>query len=41
MCLGVWSTMGFVKDGDIKAMTVLPEVAGEEEELAADWDTIL
>lgn len=41
MCLGVWSAMGFVKDGDVKAVTVLPEVVGEEEELDADWDAIL
>lgn len=33
--------MGFVKDGDVKAVTVLPEVVGEEEELDADWDAIL
>ena len=34
-------TLGFVKDEDIRAATVLPEVNGEEEELAADWDSTL
>ena len=32
--------MGYVKDGDIRAMTKLPEVDGEEEELEKDWDVI-
>lgn len=33
--------MGYVKDDDVKAAAVLPEVNGEEEELAADWDSAL
>jgi len=41
MCLGVWSLMGYVKDSDIKAATVLPDVRGEEEELPMDWDVIV
>ena len=40
MCLGEWSLMGYVKDGDIRATTKLPEVDGEEEELEKDWDVI-
>ncbi|KAJ3513591.1 hypothetical protein NLJ89_g2860 [Agrocybe chaxingu] len=42
ICLGCWSNLGYVKDADVKAVTVLPEVpAGEEEEeLAAGWDAI-
>ena len=40
LCLGVWSSMGFVKDNDIKAVAVLPEVDGEEEDLADDWDSL-
>jgi len=32
--------MGYVKDSDVKAVTVLPEVDGEEEELADDWDLL-
>jgi hypothetical protein len=40
MCLGVWSKMGYVKDTDVKSATILPEVDGEEEELAENWDRI-
>ena len=40
LCLGVWSSMGYVKDDDIKAAAVLPEVDGEEEDLADDWDSL-
>jgi hypothetical protein len=32
--------MGLVKDDDVKAAARLPEVDGEEQELALDWDTI-
>ena len=33
--------MGYVKDKDLKAATVLPEVASDEEpDLADDWDAI-
>jgi hypothetical protein len=43
MCLGAWSLRGFVKDSDIKAVTVLPEVAPNttEDELSLDWDAIV
>lgn len=41
LCLGVWSLMGYVKDSDIEAAAILPEVDGEEEALANDWDDIL
>ena len=40
LCLGVWSLMGYVRDKDLKAATVLPEADDEEEDLAADWDEI-
>ena len=40
MCLGEWSLMGYVKDGDIRATTKLLEVDGEEEELEKGWDVI-
>lgn len=40
MCLGIWSKMGYVKDADIKAVVVKPELKGEEGELAEDWDVI-
>ncbi|KIM35199.1 hypothetical protein M413DRAFT_45954, partial [Hebeloma cylindrosporum] len=26
MCLGVWSLLGFVKDSDVKAVVILPEL---------------
>jgi len=34
--------MGYVKDKDVKAATVLPEVGldEEEEDLPGDWDAI-
>jgi hypothetical protein len=43
MCLGVWSLLGYVKDSDIKAVAILPEVpAGtKEDDLAVGWDDIL
>jgi hypothetical protein len=41
LCLGVWSLMDYVKDRDLKAAAILPEVDGEEEEeLAEDWDSV-
>ncbi|KIJ99050.1 hypothetical protein K443DRAFT_102918, partial [Laccaria amethystina LaAM-08-1] len=41
LCLGIWSKMGYVKDKDVKAATVLPEVGSDEEEvLSDDWDSI-
>ena len=43
MCVGAWSLCGFVKDSDIKAATVLPELArnATEDELSLDWDAIV
>jgi hypothetical protein len=43
MCFGVWSRLGYVKDSDIKAVVILPEVpAGTKEGgLAVGWDAIL
>jgi len=32
--------MGYVEDGDVNATVVLPEVNGEEEELANNWDAM-
>lgn len=42
MCLGGWSLQGFVKDSDVKAVTLLAEVPpnAAEEDLSADWDAI-
>ena len=43
MCLGAWSLLGYVKDIDVKAVTVLPDLKDDEEEepLADDWDLII
>lgn len=41
MCLGDWSRLGFVKNKDIMAVTVLPEESGDEEELSNGWDAIV
>ena len=40
LCLGIWSKMGLVEDDDVKSTARLPEVDGEEEELAIDWDAL-
>ena len=41
LCLGIWSEMGYVKDKDVKAATVLPEVdSDDEDELDDNWDAI-
>jgi hypothetical protein len=40
LCLGNWSLLGYVKDKDITAIIVLPEVEGDEEELEEGWDAI-
>jgi hypothetical protein len=40
MCLGHWSRLGYVKDKDVLAVTVLPEVEGDEDELRDGWDAI-
>lgn len=40
ICVGAWSKLGYVRDRDVRAVTMLPEVDGEEEELCSDWDTI-
>jgi len=40
LCLGDWSLRGFVKDGDINSVAILPDVDGEEPELEEGWDKI-
>jgi hypothetical protein len=32
--------MGYVKDNDVKAAAILPEVEGDEDELEEGWDNI-
>ena len=43
MCLGVWSTMGYVSDSDVKAITTLPDLkeGKEEQPLDDEWDAII
>ena len=43
MCLGVWSLLSYVKDYDVKAVVVLPELWADEEEgeLELGWDKVL
>ncbi len=43
ICLGTWSLIGYVKDVDVKAVTVLPDLREDENEepLAEDWDLII
>ena len=33
--------MGYVKDSDVKSVTVLPDVNEDEEPLAENWDSII
>ena len=42
MCLGAWSLLGYVNDGDIKEVVAQPElpINKREDELAEGWDAI-
>ena len=40
MCLGNWSLLGYVRDKDVLAVTVQPDVEGDEQELLDGWDAI-
>jgi hypothetical protein len=43
MCLGEWSLMGYVRDSDVKAVTMLPDLkeGEDEEQLDENWDLII
>lgn len=43
MCLGAWSLLGYVRDCDVKAVTMLPDLKeGEDEEpLLENWDLVM
>lgn len=41
MCVGAWSLLGMVKNQDVMAAAVLPEVEGEDEYLEEGWDDII
>ena len=40
LCVGAWSSLGYVSNGDIKVAAELPDVDGREEKLDNDWDVI-
>ena len=42
LCLGICSEMGYVRDKDVKAVTMLPEVGedDEDDDLGDNWDAI-
>jgi hypothetical protein len=41
MCIGNWSKLGYVRDKDVLAVAMLPDVEGDEEEPLLDgWDAI-
>ena len=39
LCVGLWSSQGLVRDGDIKAALGADNL-GEEDELTKNWDAI-
>ena len=42
LCLGSWSLLGYIKDSDVEAVAIMPDVAGNVEvELKEGWDSIL
>ena len=40
MCLGNWSRLGYVRDKDVLAVTMKPDLEGDEEDLPDGWDAI-
>ena len=40
LCVGSWSRLGLVKNSDVLAVAVMPDVDGEEEDLEDGWDRI-
>jgi hypothetical protein len=42
LCLGSWSLLGLVKDDDLKAVAILPEIEGDgsDYEMEVGWDVI-
>ena len=39
LCIGLWSSQGLVKDGNIR-VSLGADDKGEEDELPVDWDAI-
>jgi len=40
MCLGNWSRLGYVRDKNVFAVTMKPDLKGDEEDLLDGWDAI-
>jgi len=38
MCLSAWSKLNLVRNADIKAVAVLPDIIGDEDDLEFGWD---
>ena len=40
LCVGLWSSQGLIRDGDIKASLGPDDISGEEDEPPMEWDVI-
>ncbi|KIK33146.1 hypothetical protein CY34DRAFT_100124 [Suillus luteus UH-Slu-Lm8-n1] len=40
LCVGFWSSMGFVKDNDVKAVATMADVEGDDRVMEDGWDDI-
>ena len=40
LCVGTWSSLGLVKDSDIKMSVGKDDVVGKEDDLPEGWDVI-
>jgi len=40
LCLESWSELNLIKPDDVNNITMLPDVEGEEQEMAHGWDSI-
>jgi hypothetical protein len=40
LCVGVWSSLGLVKDSDIKMSVGKDDIIGKKEDLPKNWDAI-
>ena len=38
MCLSAWSKLGLVRNKDINAAAILPDIVGDKDELEFGWD---
>ncbi|KIM54881.1 hypothetical protein SCLCIDRAFT_135882, partial [Scleroderma citrinum Foug A] len=41
ICLGTWSKLNLIKDSDVKRVTGLQDIVGEDVELEDGWDDII